>query len=66
MTDPAAAGERAVALALRGEVPALDGTPVRLAVDSVCVHGDTPGAADVAAAVRAALEAAGVRTGAFR
>jgi UPF0271 protein len=38
----------------------VDGTRVRLEVDSVCVHGDTPGAVELARAVRTALEAAGL------
>lgn len=66
ITDPEAAGERAVRLALHGEVLALDGTPVPLLVDSICIHGDTPGAPAVAAAVRTALRAAGVTVTSFR
>ena len=38
---------------------------VAVAVDSVCVHGDTPGAVELARAVRAALEAAGLAVRAF-
>ena len=52
--------DRAVALVLTGSVPADDGTPVRMACDSLCVHGDTPGAVEIAREVRAGLEAAGV------
>ena len=36
-----------------------------VAVESVCVHGDTPGAVELARAVRAALEAAGLTPAAF-
>ncbi len=39
---------------------ALDGSVVALAVDTLCLHGDTPGAAELARLVRGALEAAGV------
>jgi UPF0271 protein len=66
IADPRLAGARAVALALHGQVPAIDGTPVRLAAHSLCVHGDTPGAPAVAAAVRAALQGAGVLVRPFR
>jgi len=52
--------ERAVRLASTGDVVAVDGTVLRLRVDSLCVHGDTPGAVDMARRVRAALTAAGV------
>jgi UPF0271 protein len=41
-------------------VIARDGSSFACAVDTICVHGDTPGAVDVAAAVRRALEQAGV------
>jgi 5-oxoprolinase (ATP-hydrolysing) subunit A len=52
--------ERAVRLATRGEVVAVDGTVVQVRPDSLCIHGDTPGAVEMAAGVRAGLEAAGV------
>ena len=39
---------------------AIDGTELEVAADTLCVHGDAPGAAARAAAVRAALAAAGV------
>jgi UPF0271 protein len=58
--DAATVAERAVRMAAEGEVVAVDGTRVRVQVESVCVHGDTPGAVGLARAVRAALEAAGL------
>jgi UPF0271 protein len=60
LTDSAAVAERAVAMARDGVVAAVDGSTIRLAADTLCLHGDTPGAAEHAAAVRAALEAAGI------
>ncbi|HKC24589.1 MAG TPA: LamB/YcsF family protein, partial [Thermoanaerobaculia bacterium] len=57
--DPDEAASRAVRLAREGRVATADGD-VALAVDTLCLHGDTPGAAARARAVRAALEAAGV------
>ncbi|WP_408022748.1 LamB/YcsF family protein [Streptacidiphilus fuscans] len=56
---------QAVSIASGGEVVALDGTRVSVAAASLCLHGDTPGAAALAVRVRAALEAAGVAIGAF-
>ncbi len=41
-------------------VHAVDGTVVPLEVDTICVHGDTPGAADLAARIRSALTTAGI------
>lgn len=57
--------ERAVRLAVKGEVVAVDGTVVQVRPDSLCIHGDTPGAVEMAAGVRAGLEAAGVQLGSF-
>ncbi|MGI8696798.1 MAG: LamB/YcsF family protein [Mycobacteriales bacterium] len=45
---------------------AVDGSTVRIAPRSICLHGDTPGAAATAGRVRRALEAAGVAVRAFR
>jgi UPF0271 protein len=60
LTDPAAVARRAVVMVTGGSVVSASGTPVRLAARSICLHGDTPGAAGLARAVRAALEQAGV------
>ena len=57
--DPAAVAERAVRMATDGVVVAVDGTRLRMPVESVCVHGDTPGAVEMARAVRTALEPPG-------
>ncbi len=56
---------RAVGLARDGGVTALTGERVAVAARSLCVHGDTPGAARLAARVRRALEDAGLRVEAF-
>jgi UPF0271 protein len=57
--------ERAVRLATKGEVVAVDGTVVQVNPDSLCIHGDTPGAVEMAAGVRAGLESAGVELESF-
>ena len=59
--DPDEVIKRALRLALKGEVVAIDGTVVQRTPHSLCLHGDTPGSVAVAAAVRAALEQAGVQ-----
>ena len=56
---------RAVELVVDGRVAAADGTVIDVQVDSLCVHGDTPGAVSMARAVRSALTAAGIRIEAF-
>jgi UPF0271 protein len=60
VTDPALAAARAVRIAREGRIEAEDGSTVALQADTICLHGDTPGAVDHARAVRAALEAAGI------
>ncbi|HKF85893.1 MAG TPA: 5-oxoprolinase subunit PxpA, partial [Candidatus Limnocylindrales bacterium] len=59
LDDPAAAAAQALAI-VRGAVIAVDGSPVALRADTICVHGDLPGAAARARAVGDALRAAGV------
>lgn len=58
--DPAAIAARAVRLAREGVVLAADGARLMLVADTLCLHGDTPGAAALARAVRDALESEGV------
>ncbi|MEN8651433.1 5-oxoprolinase subunit PxpA [Streptomyces sp. 21So2-11] len=65
VTDEDAVVRRALAFAVDGSVQAVDGTRVAVAARSLCVHGDTPGAARIAARVREALDEAGVEVGAF-
>ncbi|MDR7188620.1 UPF0271 protein [Microbacterium sp. BE35] len=60
LDDPAFVAARAVRLADEGVVEAVDGSLVRADAASLCVHGDSPSAVDMARAVRAALDAAGV------
>jgi UPF0271 protein len=59
--DPSLVVERALRMAGEGTVVALDGTIVPVQADTICVHGDTPGAPALAAALRRGLEAAGIR-----
>lgn len=63
--DADAVAARMVQLVTTGSVTAIDGTLVEIAADSVCVHGDSPGAVAMATAVRAALEPAGVAVRSF-
>lgn len=50
---------------LDGQVRAVDGTIVPISADSICVHGDTPGAVAMAARIRAAISDAGVEIRSF-
>jgi UPF0271 protein len=56
---------RAVRMVVEQRVTAVDGSEVPVAARSLCVHGDTPGAVDLAGRIRRALEDAGVGVAAF-
>ena len=60
VSDVDAVLRRAAGMVLEQAVEAVDGTRVQLSVDTVCVHGDTPGAAQLASRLRAHLSAAGI------
>lgn len=65
LTDPMSVADRVVGLATTGRLDAADGTSLNVDARSVCVHGDTPGAVDLAVAIRAALDRAGVEVRPF-
>ncbi|WLW56559.1 LamB/YcsF family protein [Streptomyces sp. YU58] len=65
VTDPRAVVERSLDLARLGTVGALSGSRIEVRARSLCLHGDTPGAVDLARRVRERLEASGVRVEAF-
>jgi UPF0271 protein len=56
---------RAFRLATSGEIEAQDGSVLAQPVESLCLHGDTPGAVELARRVRESLENAGVRLAPF-
>lgn len=66
LTDTAEIARRVVGLVVDGTVTAVDGSTISVAAESVCLHGDTPGAVAHAQAVRDALEVAQVRIAARR
>ncbi|MFL4946869.1 LamB/YcsF family protein [Streptomyces sp. MMS24-I31] len=65
VTDPEAVVERSVGLARSGTVTSQSGALVDVQARSLCLHGDTPGAVELARRVRDRLTAAGVRVEAF-
>ncbi|MFD5101857.1 LamB/YcsF family protein [Streptomyces albidochromogenes] len=65
VTDPGTVVERSLSMARSGVVTSLCGRPVAVRARSLCLHGDTPGAVDLARRVRERLEDAGVRVEAF-
>ncbi|SCL16364.1 UPF0271 protein [Micromonospora rhizosphaerae] len=60
VTDPEEVAARAVRMATERTVVAVDGTVIPLQVESICVHGDSPGAVRSAGMVRATLIDAGI------
>jgi UPF0271 protein len=58
--DAEAVIERCLRLAKTGEIVAIDGTVLQVKARSICLHGDTPGAVDMARDIRDALEGEGI------
>ncbi len=64
-SDLSVATTQAVGLATRRKVTTRDGTVISVEADTLCIHGDTPGAAEAARAVRDVLESHGVEIRAY-
>lgn len=60
LRDPDQIADRVISMVTKGRVDAVDGSTIPITVESVCVHGDSPGAVAIAAAVRERLVADGV------
>lgn len=58
--DPAEAASQALSIVRHGTVDACNGSRVALTAQTICIHGDTPGAPKIAAAVNKTLREAGV------
>jgi UPF0271 protein len=65
LSEPAEVAARAVSVALDRRIETVDGRVIHVEAASICIHGDTPGAVDLARAVRAGLADAGVTVAAF-
>ncbi|MHB8757123.1 MAG: LamB/YcsF family protein [Bacillota bacterium] len=66
VTDPAEVARRALLMVREGKVVAVTGEEVGVKADTICVHGDSPGASESAAALRAALQGAGLEVAPMR
>jgi 5-oxoprolinase (ATP-hydrolysing) subunit A len=60
LLDPAEAAAQAVRIAQRGTAIASNGAEIAIDAQTICIHGDAPGAPQIAAAVAQALRAAGI------
>ncbi|MFO7708126.1 MAG: 5-oxoprolinase subunit PxpA [Desulfobacterales bacterium] len=58
--EPEQVAERALKMAAEGKVIAIDGTEIHLRAETLCVHGDTPGAVDLVKQIRELLEREGI------
>lgn len=58
--DPDVVAQRALMMAKEGKVVAIDGTEIPLQAQTLCVHGDTPGAVNLVKNIRETLTGAGV------
>lgn len=61
ITDPQKAAAQAVKMAMEGKVRTIDGIEIDISVQTICCHGDTPGAQNIVRTVREALDKAGCR-----
>ena len=64
--DADAVVRRAIGMIAKGRVTAIDGSELRFPVDTLCVHGDTPGAADLVRLLREGLESQGISVRSIR
>lgn len=63
--DPAQAAERMLRMVGAGAILPDEGDPIPTRIDTICLHGDTPGALEIAQAVRGALTRAGIAIARF-
>lgn len=63
--DVKVVAERVLGLVKTGKVQAIDGTEIALKADTICVHGDTPGAVEMIKEIRELLEKQGITLKAF-
>lgn len=65
LRDPEQVASRMVKLVRDGVITAIDGTSTRIDAQSICIHGDSPGAVEIARRVRLRLQEAGLAVAAF-
>jgi 5-oxoprolinase (ATP-hydrolysing) subunit A len=60
ITDPEAAAKQALQIVEEGKVTTVSGKEIPLRISTLCIHGDTPGAPEIAEAVRETLESSDI------
>jgi UPF0271 protein len=64
--DPVLIADRVVKMVQDGAVTTITGKVIKMKMDTVCIHGDTPGAVEIGRHVRTALKAAGIDVKPFK
>ena len=64
--DPKAVADRVVRMVQDGAVVSVTGKVIKMRTDTVCIHGDNPGAVDIGRGVRRALKDAGIDVAPFK
>jgi UPF0271 protein len=64
--DPAHIAERVVRMVQDGAVTSISGKVIKMRMDTVCIHGDTPGAVEIGRGVRQALKDSGIDVAPFK
>lgn len=65
LEDPAQVAEHVLRMATESAIRTVDGSILKINAESICVHGDSPGAVAMASAVRTALSGAGITIASF-
>lgn len=65
LSDPDAVARRVLTMITDGTTLAVDGSPIDIAAESICLHGDSPGAVAMATAVSELLRGNGIDVTAF-
>lgn len=63
--DAAQIAERVVRMVQDGAIVAASGKTIKVKIDTVCIHGDTQGAVEIARTIRAALDRNGIKVAPF-
>src|SRR6202453_2417741 len=64
--DASEIAQRVVRMVQDGAVVSITGKVIKMRTDTVCIHGDTPGAVDIARGVRKALKDGGIEVAPFK
>jgi UPF0271 protein len=64
--DPVMVADRVVKMVQDGAVTSITGKVIKMQMDTVCIHGDTPGAVEIAQRIRAELKAANIDVKPFK